>query len=105
MAGTTTTFTLLSSVSLLAFLLPSLVRFVLRAVGASTRSRTSPRRELLLERANKEEAELVPGHKDGSKTGSDEDWEKIESSPASSSNGDRAADQWEGVIGFFHPFW
>ena len=73
-----------------------------RAVGWYIRSRTAPRRELLLSRAETEEKEH-PGKLSSS---GDEEWEKVESYAVGfDKNGDKGSKDWVGIIGFFHPFW
>ncbi|KAI4720284.1 UDP-Glycosyltransferase/glycogen phosphorylase [Aureobasidium sp. EXF-10727] len=79
------------TVGLSYLLLPYLVRFITQNIGSTVRARTQTRRELLLKRA------------------ADDD-----KSALSTSNKDRLAKgiyhgkpahEWEGIIGFFHPFW
>ncbi|KAF2223272.1 alpha-1,2-mannosyltransferase ALG11 [Elsinoe ampelina] len=85
------------------FILPYLVQTILRILGGTIHSRTAPRRELLFSRAESEEVSLPPSWTSGP---DDSDWEKLESSAVlpSSENGKQEAGQWQGVIGFFHPF-
>lgn len=62
------------------------------------------RKELLAKIKQDEEHEtsktrLSPKSDDG-------DWEKVESDASGTvSNRQKADDNWEGIIGFFHPFW
>ncbi|KAG8622760.1 hypothetical protein KVT40_009271 [Elsinoe batatas] len=85
------------------FILPYLVQTILRILGGTIRSRTAPRRDLLFSRAESEEVSLPPSSTSGP---DDSDWEKLESSTVlpSSENGKQESAQWQGVIGFFHPF-
>ncbi|KAJ6141466.1 Alpha-1-2-mannosyltransferase (Alg11) [Penicillium chermesinum] len=90
------------------FLLPQVVGSVFgvlfRSLGWLIRRRTRSRREYVIARARSEEADQVD----------DEDWEKVDSSggakTAGSSDSDKTkndateADEWNGIIGFFHPF-
>jgi alpha-1,2-mannosyltransferase len=40
------------------------------------------------------------------KENDDDDWERLDSQAMGSSrNGDRANREWDGIVGFFHPFW
>ncbi|KAJ5084404.1 hypothetical protein NUU61_008983 [Penicillium alfredii] len=108
------------------FLLPKLAGAlfgsVFRAVGWLIRSRTRSRREYVIARARFEDAESrAPSAKEG-RAQEDEDWEKVDSSgpggvrTASSSDSGTSGggdinkkegskmDEWDGIIGFFHPF-
>ncbi|CAD0047591.1 unnamed protein product [Aureobasidium pullulans] len=72
-------------------LLPYFIRFIAQHVGSTVRARTQTRRELLLKRANDEESKSLPkSNKDRLATGD------FKGKPAH---------EWEGIIGFFHPFW
>jgi len=75
-------------------------------IGAHLRSKTASRRQILLERAAEEERALARKDAAGRRSQLDDEWEKVESSSTpSSGNGEKASGQYEGVIGFFHPFW
>jgi alpha-1,2-mannosyltransferase len=97
---------LLTALPLIPFLVKILVRRSLRLVGWSLQRRTSKRRELIASRVRSEEQAYQSAQK-GLPKADDEDWEKIESYAAGSApNGDLPTDvEWEGVVGFFHPFW
>lgn len=82
--------------------------YVLRAVGWSIKNKTKARRELILSRARIEEEELRSKQAKSSSGAmtEDEDWEKVDNSaPGTAGNGEPLGDDWEGIIGFFHPFW
>lgn len=82
-------------------LLPLLVRLAGIALGKHIRGKTQQRRELLLARAEADEKEYSAKHKR-----EDEDWEKVEGrSSGSSTPGGQDDRDWQGVVGFFHPFW
>ncbi|KAF4260368.1 hypothetical protein CNMCM8714_001132 [Aspergillus fumigatus] len=92
------------------------LRFVLRGVGWVIQKRTRSRREFLISRVRADEEEQLVKRSKSSPRGEDEDWEKVDSSSSSSgtagpskkggNNGNRgpADADWEGIIGFFHPF-
>ncbi|KAJ5172213.1 Glycosyl transferase family 1 [Penicillium capsulatum] len=99
-----------------------LVGLVFRGVGWLIRRRTRSRREYVIARARSEEDENRASHLKNSDQSSariqteDEDWEKVDSSSgaktSTSSDSDVSggaegpkAEEWDGVIGFFHPFW
>ncbi|KAJ6044564.1 uncharacterized protein N7446_002757 [Penicillium canescens] len=111
-----------------AVLLPKLTGAVLglvfRGVGWLIWRRTRSRREYVIARARSEEQESrAPRPKVStnslSRNGADdEDWEKVDSlgpggvqtatssksSDGAGGNKDRNSDDWDGIIGFFHPF-
>ena len=76
-----------------------------KALGSHLKRKTTTRRRSILKRVNIEE-EAVKSFYRRSQKSDDDDWEKIDDiSIASARNGDIADDDWEGIIGFFHPFW
>ncbi|SLM40850.1 alpha--mannosyltransferase [Lasallia pustulata] len=75
-----------------------------QTIGWCLRQRTSARRKILFSDVGAEE-EDYRAKKRLSPKSDDEDWEKVESYVSGSAkNGDVAEDEWEGVVGFFHPF-
>ena len=76
-----------------------------KSVGWYLQRKTSARRKLIQARVNAEEEASHLSR--GQTTAIDEaDWEKVESYAAgSAANGGQAEKEWEGVVGFFHPFW
>lgn len=96
--------------SLLAILLALLVgRWLIYTVGKGFGSylkrKTTARRQSMLKRVRVEE-EAVRYFYRRSRKSEDDDWEKIESyGAATSTNGSQADSDWEGIVGFFHPFW
>jgi len=86
------------------FFIGYITRFLCSILGANVKSRTASRKQLFLDRAAKEESES--SRKDSTAQSQlDGEWEKIDTSTPSSINGDKETKSWEGVIGFFHPFW
>ena len=74
------------------------------AVGWYLRRKTSARKKAILLKAKQEEKNFQLDE-DPSSTLSD-DWENVESyATGSAVNGGPADDEWEGVVGYFHPFW
>jgi alpha-1,2-mannosyltransferase len=109
-----------------AVLLPkltgALLGFIFRGVGWLIWRRTRSRRDYVIARARSEEKELrasrppkVPTTSLSRNGAEDEDWEKVDSSgpgvqtatssESSSNSGNTSSDNWDGIIGFFHPFW
>lgn len=73
-------------------------------VGWYLRRRTAARRTLILARARLEESQLQLREQQSPKL-EDGEWEKVEKyALGSAPNGGEADDEWEGIIGFFHPF-
>lgn len=82
-------------------LLPLVVRLCGIAIGKNIRGKTHHRRELLLAHADQEEKDFTTKHKKA-----DEDWEKVDARSSGPSTPADAQDKdWQGVVGFFHPFW
>lgn len=74
------------------------------ATGRYLQRKTSARRKAIFLQARREEKnyELEPD----SSPQLDDDWEKIEIyATGSAVNGGLANNDWEGIVGFFHPFW
>ncbi|KAJ5678701.1 Glycosyl transferase family 1 [Penicillium macrosclerotiorum] len=124
MAFLTTAIIALLILAATAILLPQLAGAVLglvfRGVGWLIRRRTRSRREYVIARARSEEDEQAralrqktSSHSLARSQGEDEDWEKVDSSAPSgaktsststSNDSGASSDEWDGVIGFFHPF-
>lgn len=99
---------LVVSVVLPALFFPRVVRVLGSVIGWYIRKRTQPRREILLARVAIEEREYEQSKQSVSRPSpaDDDDWEKIDShATATATNGGKAAKDWKGIVGFFHPFW
>jgi hypothetical protein len=73
-----------------------------QALGWYLRRKTAGRREQILETVEEDEKIL---EKEGGRRGSDE-WENVESyTVGTAKNGEKADKEWDGIVGFFHPFW
>jgi alpha-1,2-mannosyltransferase len=84
-------------------LVPRLIGIVGRIIGFYLRRKTAGRRAQILERVEEEQALLAGGRK---RRYSDDDWENVESyEVGTAGNGETAAKDWDGIVGFFHPFW
>lgn len=90
--------------SLIALGTPYIVQLVGRLAGWNLRRLTQHRRELLLARVQGEREELEARAKSSSSAVEDE-WEKVDKSRSVSEDGDEGDRKWNGIIGFFHPFW
>lgn len=128
MAMLTTAILALSIAATTTFLLPQLIGgllgLLLRGAGWLIRRRTRSRREYVIARARSDEEELNKTLRATDSTSAqarssteDEDWEKVDSNagpgggrtPTNSDGGSgeeaKKPDDWDGIIGFFHPFW
>ena len=84
---------------------PYAIRSVGRTVGWYLCRRTSARRELIFARVKAEEDEYKSKVRKSAKP-EDDDWEQVESQGAgATTTGNQGNKDWEGVVGFFHPFW
>lgn len=72
--------------------------FAFRVAGWFIRHRTSSRRELLLSRARDSVSQDVTNPVD-------DDWEQVDAVVGTAPNGEKPDKDWNGVVGFFHPFW
>ena len=90
---------LISAVLLSLLLSKWLVCGAARAFGSYLKRKTTARRQAVLKRVKIEEQAVESFYRRAQK-GGDDGWKTTESG-----NGGQAASDWEGVVGFFHPFW
>ncbi|KAI1506660.1 hypothetical protein F5X99DRAFT_404019 [Biscogniauxia marginata] len=101
-------FTPFAALAFWNFVLPALFRIFCQTVGSTAgwylRKKTEGRRSLIL-RAT-EESEKSFREKNSTKPdSSDDDWESIDSTAVGTSgNGEKGGRDWDGIVGFFHPF-
>lgn len=80
---------------------PAIIRFLGAQAGHYLRRSSRTRRSLLLARVATESKNYEAKHAEIE----DYDWEEI-ASVATDGNAAKEQDkQWEGIVGFFHPFW
>lgn len=92
----------LACVPLIVFSIPLVILGGLRLWGWFLESGTRDRRHAIYQQVKKDlhaTEQKRKQHHDG-----EDDWEKVESTSASAPNGGKPPNDWEGVIGFFHPF-
>jgi hypothetical protein len=95
---------LLLTAAISVVLLPKTLHLLAELVGQRLRHSSRTRRELLLDRVAAETRAFEAAHTATSKD--DDDWEKIVPSPSGSAViGGGAGAEWNGIVGFFHPFW
>lgn len=95
---------LLASVPMATVLLgPRLIFLIGGYFGSRLRSKSAWRRTQILKQTEEDEmAYLVP---EGTRRNSD-DWEDVHAyTTGTAKNGEKADPEWDGIVGFFHPFW
>jgi alpha-1,2-mannosyltransferase len=87
-----------------AFLVgPKLLFYVGGIFGYYLRKKTAGRKAQILEMVEAGEKEFAA--EGGDRRDSDE-WENVEAyATGTSKNGETADREWDGIVGFFHPFW
>ena len=82
---------------------PKLLFRIGSTFGYYLRKKTAGRKAQILELLEADEKEYK--EEDGGRRDSD-DWENVEAyAVGSSNNGGKADKEWDGIVGFFHPFW
>jgi alpha-1,2-mannosyltransferase len=82
---------------------PKLLFKVGSMFGYYLRKKTAGRKAQILELVDADEKEFK--EEGGERRDSDE-WENVEAyAVGSSKNGEKADKEWDGIVGFFHPFW
>lgn len=105
-----------SAVSLLALVplawlvfVPAIWRMLGLILGWYLRRKTEGRRAQLRELMDADEKtyeEAAKTTKMGSDDDDDDDWENVDAyAPGTAKNGGSVEKDWDGIVGFFHPFW
>lgn len=82
---------------------PKIARYVGRTVGFYLRQKTAGRKAQVLERVAIDQKEYKEDK--GERRDSD-DWENVEShATGKADDGEKTDTEWDGIVGFFHPFW
>jgi alpha-1,2-mannosyltransferase len=82
---------------------PRLFFYVGRRFGDYLRAKTAGRRAQILQLTEDDEKEYLA--QGGDRRSSDE-WESVDAyTTGTAKNGEKADPEWDGFIGFFHPFW
>lgn len=92
---------LLVSVVISVVFFPRIVRFLTAQVGHYLRRSSRTRRDLLLARVSNETKKYEAEHPEVE----DHDWEEIAFVATGGKASSKGEQQWEGIVGFFHPFW
>jgi alpha-1,2-mannosyltransferase len=84
--------------------LPRFLRFGAELLGHQLRRSSRTRRELLLARVVSETKAYEAEQRNKKKE--DDDWEEVGNTDTSSkSDVGKAESEWDGIVGFLHPFW
>lgn len=94
---------------LVIFGIPALWNALGSVAGTYLRRKTDGRRSKILEVIEEDEkhyAEKQEKKSQDSRGDEDGGWEKVQAySAASAPDGNKKAEDWSGIVGFFHPFW
>ncbi|KAK1754611.1 GDP-Man:Man(3)GlcNAc(2)-PP-Dol alpha-1,2-mannosyltransferase [Echria macrotheca] len=86
-------------------LFPLFWPFIGSALGWYLRKKTDGRRCHVLDLVEKDEERYRKGLEERKARDEDDDWENVEAyAVGTSQNGDKAEKEWDGIVGFFHPF-
>jgi alpha-1,2-mannosyltransferase len=90
-------------------LFPLLWRAVGSFLGWYLRKKTDGRRCHILELVEADEKKYREDRRDSISSGEgaeEGEWEKVDAyATGTAKNGDKGDDDWDGIVGFFHPFW
>lgn len=95
---------ILASLPLATIILgPKLVFYVGGTLGYYLRKKTAGRKAQILELVESEEKEYSAETENRRNS---DDWESVEAyATGTAKNGEAADREWDGIVGFFHPFW
>ncbi|KAH8821283.1 glycosyltransferase family 4 protein [Xylogone sp. PMI_703] len=86
----------------LLIVVPKLVGYVGQSFGSSLQKKTSTRRAQIIRQAEEDEKTFTV---ESEKRRNSDEWENVDAyATGTAKNGDKAEDEWHGVVGFFHPF-
>lgn len=95
---------LVSLAALLICLIPGIIELSGRAVGSRISRKSKARRDIILARAKQEREDYYENERVSPKS-EDGDWVEVEDHPGGvAENGRKASREWEGIVGFLHPF-
>jgi alpha-1,2-mannosyltransferase len=82
---------------------PKIVLRIGSSFGYYLRNKTAGRKAQILELTEAEEKEF---QEEGGEERDSDEWENVEAyAVGTAKNGEKADKEWDGIIGFFHPFW
>ena len=91
----------------LLFGAPRLIHYVGGTVGYYLRKKTTGRKAQILQlvEADEEEYRKTKEFTEGEKRRDSDEWESVEAyATGTARNGEKAEKEWDGIVGFFHPF-
>lgn len=89
---------------------PAIIQIIGEQIGNNLRRKTAGRRQSILDKVKEDEENLfvkgvIKKTEGEQKAESDDDWEQVQKYDGTElKNGDKDGRDWEGVVGFFHPF-
>jgi hypothetical protein len=82
---------------------PMIIRKIGSLFGLYLKKKTAGRKALIQETVETEEKEFKEA---GEERRESDEWESVEAyAVGTSKNGEKADKEWDGIVGFFHPFW
>lgn len=91
---------------LIAVLGPRLVAAAGRSLGWTLKKKTDGRRSHLINLMDEENKKSNEKDIESKSSSSSGEWQKVQQTDLGATNGAEKADQeWDGIVGFFHPFW
>jgi alpha-1,2-mannosyltransferase len=93
----------LAVVPLLPLILVLLIRLSLRGLGWFLQARSRDRRAAIIAKVRRDR-DAISARLQSAHHGTEDGWEKIEKA-GTAENGGPMHNDWEGIVGFFHPFW
>lgn len=82
---------------------PKLVFYLGGIAGSYLRKKTAGRKAQILELTEKDQAEWEEDRKDRRNS---DDWESVDAyAVGTAKNGEKGEEEWDGIVGFLHPFW
>ena len=88
---------------LMMILIPKIATRIGGSFGYYLRKKTAGRKAQILELVEAEEKEF---QEEGGERRDSDEWESVEAyAVGTAKNGEKADKEWDGIVGFFHPFW
>jgi len=85
---------------------PKLIFWLGGTAGRYLRTKTAGRKAQILELTEKDQVEWEEDAKDGKSRRDSDDWENVDAyAVGTANNGEKGEEEWDGIVGFFHPFW
>jgi alpha-1,2-mannosyltransferase len=82
---------------------PKLIFWVGGIAGSYLRKKTAGRKAQILDLTEKDQAEWEEEGKDRRNS---DDWESVDAyAVGTAKNGEKGEEEWDGIVGFLHPFW